>query len=222
MSVNARLAALGGVLAVGAVLMLGTGASALQGIRADDDLTTRAVRTEESNLANVVADAVRALERSDAALLAATSFSDVTIPKGEITADDVVRALAFRGDTIVVMSLTGAQIRRALEHGLSLYPARSAAFLQVSGLAVTVDTTADRNARIQAVKVGKDPLDEAKIYSVAMPSPLAGGALVYSKAWSRNDIAKDTRKTLEDAIRSYMATRPTINVRTGERLALKR
>lgn len=197
--------------------------SAAPALKTADELTTRSVRVEESNLANVIADAVRALEKSDIALIAATSFLDVTLAKGDVTADDILRALAFRGDTVVIMRLTGAQVKRALEHGLGLYPARSAAFLQVSGLSMVVDPTADRNARIQSAKVGKDPLDEAKTYSVAMPSPLAGGALVYSKAWSKDDIERDTRKTLEDAVRSFIASAASSRERpaSGPRIAFK-
>ncbi|NLH98233.1 MAG: hypothetical protein GX446_01935 [Chthonomonadales bacterium] len=187
-----------------------------------EELTTRNVRTEESNLASLIADAIRAVDKSEVALIAATSFADVTLPKGDIRADDVLRALVFRGDTVVVMRLTGAQIKRALEHALSLYPARSAAFLQVSGLTVTVDPTADRNARIQSVRVGKDPLDESRTYKVAMPSPLAGGALVYTKAWSRDDIERDTRKTIEEAVREYLASNPEISPKSGERIVFKR
>jgi 2',3'-cyclic-nucleotide 2'-phosphodiesterase (5'-nucleotidase family) len=204
----------------------GTGDSARsatgQGVAVADELSTRNVRTEESNLANVVADALRAVAESDMALIAATSFSDVTLPKGNVTADDVLRALVFRGDTVVVMRLTGAQIRRALEHGLGLYPARSAAFLQVSGLSIVVDPSADRGSRVLSVKVGKEPMSDTRTYTVAMPSPLAGGALVYSKAWSRDDMERDTRKTLEQAIRAYLATGPSLSAKTGDRIAFKR
>lgn len=211
-------------LALGAIAVFAPGCRAAQAdvIRVDDDLTTRNVRTEESNLANVVADAVRAAADSNIALVAATSFADITVAKGDVSADDILRALVFRGDNVVVLRLTGAQIKRALEHGLGLYPAKSAAFLQVSGIAITVDPSADRNSRIQTIKVGKEPMDDAKTYTVAMPSPLAGGALMYSKAWSRDDVDRDTRKTLEQAVRDYFASKPTINPKTGERIAFKR
>ena len=191
-------------------------------LRVEQELTTRNVRTEESNLGSLIADAIRAVDKSQIALIAATSFADVTLPKGDVKADDVLRALVFRGDTVVVMKLKGSQVKTALEHALSLYPARSAAFLQVSGLKVTVDPSADRNARVVSVMVGKEPLDESRVYSVAMPSPLAGGALVYSRAWSRDDMERDTRKTMEEAVREFLASNPTITARTGDRIVFKR
>ncbi len=212
------------VVAVGivAVAAMGRWPARADAVKADGDLTTANVRTEESNLANVVADAIRAAGNSSIALIAATSFADVTLAKGNVTADEVMRALVFRGDNVVVMKLTGTQIRRALEHGLSLYPARSAAFLQVSGLTMTVDPSADRNSRIQTISVGKEPMQDGKTYTVAMPSPLAGGALMYSKAWSRDDLERDTRKTLEQAIEEYLATKPTISAKTGDRIRFRR
>ena len=200
----------------------GPGTARADVVRVDDELTTRNVRTGESNLANIVADAVRTASNSNIALIAATSFAEVTLPKGDVRADDVLNALVFRGDTVVVLRLTGSQIRRALEHGLGLYPARSAAFLQVSGLSMTIDPSVPRNSRIQTIKVGKEPMEDDKTYTVAMPSPLAGGALTYSKAWSREDVDRDTRMTLEQVIRDYFAGKPTISAKTGERIVIKR
>lgn len=193
-----------------------------QSVRVTEALTTANVRTEESYLASVVADAIRASAKTDVALIAATSFADTTIPAGNASPADFERALLFRGDTVVVLRLPGAQLKQALEHGLSLYPARSAAFLQVSGLSYELAVGADRGSRVTNLKIGKEPLNETRVYTVAMPSPLAGGALVYSKAWSRSDIERDTKVTLDEALKSYLAAIDELPQKTGGRIVVRK
>src|SRR6266496_3165304 len=107
-----------------------------------NEISTRNVRNEESGLADVVADAIRDTDRSDAAFILASSFTDVTIPKGNANIEAVLKALEYRDDSIVIVKLTGAQIRRALEHGLKVYPQKHAGFLQVSGITVNIDPSA--------------------------------------------------------------------------------
>lgn len=185
-------------------------------------LSTRDVRTEESPLASVVADAIRAAGKAEIGLIAATSFTDATIPEGSAKPEDFVRSLMFKSDTVVVMRLTGAQVKTALEHGLGMLPARSAAFLQVSGIRIRANPTAQRGSRVDSIQVGKAALDPSRTYTVAMPSPLAGGALVYSKAWSRTDMDRDTGTTLEDALKAFLATTKEIGNATEERIVLGR
>jgi len=209
-------------IAAGCVFAMLVQGGFAQTVQVREPLSTANVRTEESNLADVIADAIRSAAEADVALIAATSFAEVSIPAGSAAAEDFEKALVFRGDSIVVMKLKGAQIRTALEHGLSLYPAKSAAFLQVSGISFEVNAAAPRNERVTALKVGKDPLDPDKTYTVAMPSPLAGGALVYSKAWSRSDMDRDTKITLGDAVRTYLAKNPEISVKIGERIIVRK
>lgn len=193
-----------------------------QTVQVREPLSTASVRVEESTLADVVADAMRSVTGAEVALVAATSFAEVTIQPGNVNVEEFERALVFRGDTVVIMKLSGAQIRKALEHGLALYPAKSAAFLQVSGLSFQINPSAPRNERVENLKVGKEPLDVARTYTVAMPSPLASGALVYSKAWSKEDMERDTKITLGDALKGYLGKVTEISLKAGDRIAVRR
>src|SRR5690242_17943854 len=166
------------MLAAGLLAVCGLAAArpAVAPITVANEITTRNVRSEESTLADVIADAIRDAARSDAAFMLASSFTDVTIPKGNATAEDVLKALEYRDDSIIVVKLTGAQIRKALEHGLRVYPQKHAGFLQLSGLTVNVDPNAEPEKRVTAVRVGSSTLSDTRSYTVAMPSPLASGA----------------------------------------------
>lgn len=188
------------------------------------ELTTKNVRVEESSLADVIADALRDAAGTDAAFLAASAFKEVTVPKGTATTEDVLNALSFRRDSISVVKLTGAQIKQALEHGLSLLPQRNIGFLQVSGLSATVDPDAERGKRVTSLKIGGRAYDSAKKYIVAMPAPLADGALTYDKIWSKSDIDKDRdpNLSLEEAVTKYLSSHKTIGDKGEDRIVFKK
>lgn len=200
----------------------GAGAQTKSTLQVASELTTKNVRSEESNLADLVADAIRSVDKCDIALMPAIGFTETVLPKGSATTDDVLKALEYRNDMVVLVKLTGDQIRRALEHGLALLPQKNPAFLQVSGLSVTVDPSADRSKRVSSVKVGKDALQDSKTYVVAMPSPLANGALAYFKIWSKTDISKETTRTVEEAVTGYLAKQKTIGQKGEERIAFRK
>ncbi len=188
------------------------------------ELSTKNVRTEESNLADIIADAVIKVESADVAFLAASSFAEIVIPKGPASAADIVKSLAFRTDTVVIMKLTGAQIKQALAHGLELYPQRNRAFLQVAGLTAGIDggPSADKDKRIISITVSGSAVDDKKKYTVAMPSPLANGALAFDKVWSRSDIDHDTGRTLEECLTGFLSGKKSIGSKSEERLVFKK
>jgi 2',3'-cyclic-nucleotide 2'-phosphodiesterase (5'-nucleotidase family) len=187
------------------------------------ELSTRNVRSEESNLANVIVDAMRAVEKTDAAIIAASAFTDVTIPKGPASADDILKSLEYRDDSIVVVKLTGAQIKKALEHGLTLLPQKNSAFLQVSGITAAIDSNGEKDKRVTALRIGGAPASDARTYLVAMPSPLANGALGYFKVWDKTKaIDHDTNKTLGQAVTDYLASVQSIGAKGEDRLAIKK
>lgn len=193
-----------------------------QTIQITSDLTTRNVRTEESSLANVIADALRDSVKADIAFLTASSFAEITINRGSATPGDILRALEYLDDTVVVVKLTGAQVKQALEHSVAIYPQRNPAFLQVSGVTVTIDPAQERGSRIVSVRVGRAPLEESKTYQVVMPSPLANGALAYYKVWSKSDIARNTEKTLEQVVTDYLMGVRSLGGRSEERLIFRK
>jgi 5'-nucleotidase / UDP-sugar diphosphatase len=194
-----------------------------QGLTVETDLSTRNVRTEESNLANIVVDAIRSVERSDAAFMHGSAFGDATIAKGKVKPADLNKAVQYQEDQVVVVKLTGEQIRKALENGVKLYPQKSPEFLQLSGITVTVDPGADKEKRIVEIRVGTSKLDEKKTYNVAMPSPLANGALGYYKIWDKSRaIDHETSKTVGQALTDYLNGKTSLGGKTEDRIVFKK
>ncbi len=181
----------------------------------DVELTTKEIGLKESVLGNVVADAIRASAKADVALIDASAFEEqVSVPKGRFTDSDLLKALSYKSDNIFVLKLTGEQLRQALEHGLFLYPKFNSAFLQFSGMTVTVNSEGGAEKHVVSIRVNGDALESGKTYSVAMRAPLANGGLAYSKVWKNSD-KKDTQKTLEAAITAYLSDHSTITKGEG-------
>lgn len=189
---------------------------------ANQELNTRSVRAEESQLACLVADSARAATSADVALITAIAFHEVTLPRGTLDASEVLRCLANPEDTLVLVRLTGEQLRRGLEHALALYPQRNPGFLQVSGLFVIVLYNPAQDVQIVSVKVGKEPLDEKREYTVAMPMPLAHGHLGYARIWDKASILRDTKRTLASAVEEYCSTLRTLSEKPEPRIQIRK
>ena len=130
----------------------------------------------ETAFGNLLADAMRAATGSDIALTNGGGIrGDTVYPAGtRLTRKMMLTELPF-GDRTVVLRLTGAQVREALEHGVSRARNPSGRFLQVSGLAFSFDARIPPGKRVTNVTVGGAPLDRDKLYTLATNDFLANG-----------------------------------------------
>jgi len=137
-------------------------------LAAELDSRTALVRSQETAIGNLFADAVRAAAGADAAILNGGGIRanrQYTVGTA-LTRRDILSELPF-GNKSAVTEITGAALRAALENGVSLLENRGGRFPQVSNLVVEVDTKAPAGKRILSVKVGGAPLDEARTYKIA-------------------------------------------------------
>ena len=119
-----------------------------------DDCGQDSGRTCESLIGNVVTDAMRSRYGTDFALTNAGGLrADLTCPDPdlvddfcpapdggdlEITDGQVLTVLPF-GNSVVTLSVTGAELKEHLERGVSAMPDISGRFAQVSGLCFTYE-----------------------------------------------------------------------------------
>ncbi|MCC7167749.1 MAG: 5'-nucleotidase C-terminal domain-containing protein, partial [Rhodospirillales bacterium] len=138
-------------------------------------------RTKDSSLAALVTDALRDQLNADAALMNGGGFrGDVLRATGAtLTRRDLVTEMPF-GNVAVLIELTGAQLREAMEHGLARVEAKSGAFPQVSAIALTYDPARPAGARILAIEVGGKALDPEARYKLATSDYLAAGGDGYA------------------------------------------
>jgi 5'-nucleotidase len=107
-------------------------------------------RRRESLLGDLVTDAMRSGTGADVALLnTGTLRLDNAIRPGPITNHQLEAVFPFADQTrVVTFPLSGAGVRRLLEHGVSRGVLGSGGFLQVSGVSFTFDPKRPSGSRI--------------------------------------------------------------------------
>ncbi|GAE05938.1 5'-nucleotidase C-terminal domain-containing protein [Paenibacillus sp. JCM 10914] len=163
----------------------------LNGDRAD-------VRTKETNLGNLIADGM--LDAAQAAgtnaVIALQNGGGIREPieAGTITMGDVMTVLPFNND-LVTITLTGQEIKDAMENGVSKTPAQDGRFPHIAGMKFFYDSTKPEGSRVLRIQVkgknGYELLDLTKSYEVATNAFTAKGGDFYApleKAYSEGRV----------------------------------
>ncbi|MBN1203679.1 MAG: bifunctional metallophosphatase/5'-nucleotidase [Myxococcaceae bacterium] len=168
-----------------------------------------AVRSQETNLGSLVADALRAAAGTDVALVNGGAIrGDTVFPAGELTRREMLSIFPYR-DQLVRLQVSGATLLAALENAVSksAEDAEPGRFLQVSGLRFAFDPSRPRGQRVLCATVAGKPLSPAATYSLATLSFLAGGKDGYEMFRGLPSSAalqegRTPRDVLSDALRS--------------------
>ncbi|GAA5534046.1 bifunctional metallophosphatase/5'-nucleotidase [Deinococcus aluminii] len=144
------------------------------------DAVTKDNRTRETNLGNFIADAQRQATGTDAALVNGGNIrTDQLYPAGNLTKKDIYGILPF-GNIVTVIKVTGAQLKAALENGVSQVETVAGRFPQVSGLTFAFNPATPAGQRVSDVLVGGQPLDPARTYTLSINDYLLGGGDGYT------------------------------------------
>jgi 5'-nucleotidase len=114
------------------------------------DPSTSLSRRRESTVGDLVSDAMRSGTGADVALLnSGTLRLDNVIRPGPISNHQLESIFPFADQTrVITFPLTGARLRRLLEHGVSSGILGTGGFLQVSGLSFTFDPSKPSGRRL--------------------------------------------------------------------------
>ena len=167
---------------------------------------------QESNIGNLVCDAMRETTNADIAFLNSGGIR-TNIPKGKITMEQVFTLLPF-DDALVTMNLTGAHILEILERSAKL----ERGILQVSGIKIRYDLAEPAGSRIKDVYVGSRPLDRKKTYTVTTVDFLADGGDAFSTFKKGKNIVYGM--ALRDVFVSYLEKHSPVSPRTEERIIM--
>lgn len=168
------------------------------------------VRAQETNLANLVTDAMRAKTGAEIAFITGGGIR-ADIAPGKITYRDILTVQPF-GNTLVVMDLTGEQLMAVLNFAATL-KAGSGGFLQVAGLKWT-----NNKGKAENVLVSEAPLDLKKTYKVVTNNFTAAGGDGYAML---KDLPKtDTNFVDADALREYIGKLGKVEPKVEGRLTI--
>ena len=181
------------------------------------------VRTGETNLGDLIADIIRAHVGADVALVNAGSVrGERVIPPGPLDRRTLIAVHPF-GDVIAKVAVPGRVLLQALNSGVSKWPSASGRFPQISGMTMTVDTTAPADNRVRDVRVGGLPLDANTVYTVALPDYVLKGGDDYSMFAGRNVlVSPETGDLMLGVIEQYVRAHPNLSPTVDGRIRLMR
>ena len=150
------------------------------------DASEEVVRNQESAWGNYLADVMRTAYPTIPADVAVLNGGAIRIDDaitGEIRWEHLARTFGFP-TRVALVWLTGRDLReQVLERSVSGGRGEGR-FLQVSGLRFTFDRSRDAGRRVTSVEIRRgdayEPLDEARVYVVAVPDYLFGGGDGYN------------------------------------------
>jgi 2',3'-cyclic-nucleotide 2'-phosphodiesterase (5'-nucleotidase family) len=187
------------------------------------DSTTSTVRTREAAIGNLFADAMRSGMHADAAMLNGGGIraGKTYLAGARISQGDILAELPFN-NRVMVVEISGAELKRAMENGLSALPRPAGRFPQVSGIAVEFDLTRGPGSRVTAMRVGGAPLEEGKIYRVAVLDFLARGGDDYTMFRDATHVTPDNdAPMLVNEVVGYLRRIGTANTGVEGRLVGK-
>ncbi|MEM7023231.1 MAG: bifunctional UDP-sugar hydrolase/5'-nucleotidase [Pseudomonadota bacterium] len=134
------------------------------------------VRSKESAFANLMVDAMRSAVGADVGLTNGGGIrADRTYEPGTVlTRRDIQSELPFGNKTILI-EVSGADLRAALENGVSEVEDQGGRFPHVSGVTFRYDASKPAGARVVDVMVGDAPLDDAAQLKLATNDFMGGG-----------------------------------------------
>ncbi|MBU0607387.1 MAG: 5'-nucleotidase C-terminal domain-containing protein, partial [Armatimonadetes bacterium] len=156
------------------------------------------VRSQETNLGNLVADAMRERSEADVALVNGGGIR-ASIDAGPITLGELLTVLPFNNE-LVTLELTGDLLQQVLRHDAAgAAEEDNGGFLQVSGVSFTI-----RQGQTADIKVGGKPLQADKTYKVATVDFLADGGNGYT-AFQQGQNKRMVGVLLSQLVLDYLA-----------------
>ena len=183
----------------------------------DPSTGERAVRSAETNLGDLCADAYRLVLGADIGFANGGGVR-TSIAPGNITYNDTLKVFPF-GNMGCVAEVSGQKIKDALEMASQNCPQESGGFLQVSGLTYTIDTSVpssvkmdekgnflrvDGAYRVTDIKIGNEPLDLNKTYTVASHNYMLKSAGDGMTMFAGSNIIRDEVMADVDILSSYI------------------
>ena len=150
----------------------------LNGARAD-------ARSKETNLGNLIADAMLEKTRAAGAQLALMNGGSIrtSVDAGQITLGELLEVQPF-GNTITLVTITSDQLRAALENGVSQLETVAGRFAQVAGMRYSFDASKPVGSRVKGVDIadgqGYAPIKPDATYRVVTNNFLLTGGDGYS------------------------------------------
>ncbi|NNJ09134.1 multifunctional 2',3'-cyclic-nucleotide 2'-phosphodiesterase/5'-nucleotidase/3'-nucleotidase [Chloroflexales bacterium ZM16-3] len=193
--------------------VIGSAAVELDGARTN-------VRAKETNLGNLVADAMLEKTRSRGGQIAITNGGGIraSIPAGQVTVGQVLEVLPF-GNTLATLDITGAQVKESVDNGVSQIESGAGRFPQIAGFSFTYDPSLPVGSRVTSVSYNGAPMDPAATFRVVTNNFMLTGGDGYT-AFAQGANPLDTGLILADVVQDYIAANSPVSPAVDGRIAV--
>lgn len=170
------------------------------------DTRTCVIRTGENAFANLVADALREYYNADVALIHAGAIrGNQRYPAGSALSKRDIQSELPLHDTSCLVSMTGGELRRALEHGLAGVEQANGRFLHVSGMNFVFTPSEPVGTRVRSMFVQGKELDSDTEYLVSVPTFLVEGGEGFSMFGQSRVDAPRPRQEVREIVRAFVS-----------------
>ena len=188
----------------------------------DLDAEELRLRASETNVGNLVADAIRESVQADVGLINSGGIrGDRIYPASPLTRRLLLAMHPF--DNVVVKAeVSGKVLLAALTHAVSALPATAGRFPQVSGLKLEVDIH-DTPPRVTSVLVNGQPLAANRTYTLALSDYLfTGGDGFAMFAGTRTLVSPAAGELVATAVERYVSSRKSVAPQVEGRITIAR
>ena len=184
------------------------------------DSRKKTVRLGEAAIGNLIADAMRDGVNADIGFANGGGIraGKIYTPGTIITRRDMLLEMPF-GNVVVKLKLTGAQIWEALENGVSQVENIAGRFPQVSGVSFTYNPKAQAGSRVVSAKIGGQPLNKGRSYTVATNNYAASGGDGY-KVFKKGEVLINASGAtlLASMVMDYIKTKGSVSPKVEGRI----
>ena len=186
------------------------------------DTTRDAVRTRENGFGNLVSDALKEASHTDVAIINGGAIrGERSYREGHLlTRKDITSELPFRNH-IRVLRITGADLKSALENGVSRVEDASGRFPHVSGMQFKVQLSAAPGNRVKELTINGSPMEPGRIYSLATSDYLANGGDGYDslKRGTEVPFSQQVTPLIADIVISVLRRQSTLSATATGRIS---
>ena len=150
----------------------------------------------ESTIGNLLTDIMRKAANSDIAFLNSGAIR-ADLNAGRVTLEQLINVYPFP-DTLSIVELTGAEIRKLIEYSLTL----PYGIGQISGLKIEFDSSKPAMQRLIEAYVGDLALIDSKTYTIATSKYLAKGGDGYS-IFTEGNLIDDSQSMPETLYKGF-------------------
>ncbi|MBN9468524.1 MAG: bifunctional metallophosphatase/5'-nucleotidase [Bosea sp.] len=187
------------------------------------DSRTAMIRTQETAIGNLIADAIRSATGAQLAISNAGGIrANKQYPAGhKLTRRDVLSELPF-GNATVMVEITGKDVQDAIENGLRDAPQGAGRFPVISGMKFEADLKQPQGSRVIVVTVDDKPIDPAGRYTVASNNFLLDGGDGYvALGRGKTLIGLTDGKLMANEVMVYVRRLGTVDAKIEGRAVLK-